>query len=355
MSRIMNLIKAALLAFVSLSFLDCKKAPEQYADKYVDLHFHLDGAITLDIARRLAEIQNISLPADDKELEELLTVPPECQSLNDFLKCFELPCSLMQTPEALSETVYLVAENIKKQGVVYAEFRWAPQLHTLKGMSQEDAILAALEGLKRTDLKVNLILCFMRGQGNEAANEETLELAKKYLVKDGGVVAVDLAGAEALFPTKNYREIFARAKEAGIPFTIHAGEADGSESVRLALDYGAKRIGHGVRSFEDPALVERIKNEGIVLEMCPTSNRQTWVIDNMDEYPFMDYLEKGIKVTLNTDDMAIEGTTLADEYRYMEKKFGLTPAQEKILLKNAVEAAFTSEEVKKQLKKELGL
>ncbi|MCR4821295.1 MAG: adenosine deaminase [Treponema sp.] len=355
MIKTKNLIKIVLFSFVLLLFFDCKKAPEPYVEKYVDLHCHLDGSITLDIARRLAEIQNVSLPADDRELEKLLTVPPECKSLNDFLKCFALPCSLMQTPESLSETVYLVAENIKKQGVVYAEFRWAPQLHTLRGMSQEDAVLAALEGLKRTDLKVNLILCFMRGQGNEAANEETLELAKKYLVKDGGVVAVDLAGAEALFPTKNYQEIFARAKDAGIPFTIHAGEADGAESVRLALDYGAKRIGHGVRSFEDSSLLERLKNEGIVLEMCPTSNRQTVTVENMDDYPFMDYLNRGIKVTLNTDDMAIEGTTLADEYRYMEKKFGLTPAQEKLLLKNAVEAAFTTDEVKEKLMQELNL
>lgn len=348
-------IKSLLLFSSLLSFSSCKRASQNYVQKYVDLHFHLDGSITVDIARKLAALQNISLPEDDSELEKLLTLPADCESLNDFLKCFALPCSLMQTPEAIKESVYLIAENIKKQGVIYAEFRWAPQNHTLKGMSQEEAVLAALDGLKKTDLKVNLILCFMRGQGNEKANEETLELAKKYLVKDGGVVAVDLAGAEALFPTKNYREIFAKAKEYGIPFTIHAGEADGAESVRAALDYGAKRIGHGVRSFEDPALLERIKNEAIVLEMCPTSNRQTAAVKNMDEYPFMDYLKRGIKVTINTDDMAIEGTNIAKEFRYMEEKFGLTLAQEKIILTNAVEAAFTSDQVKNQLKKELGL
>ncbi len=326
-----------------------------FADKYIDLHLHLDGALTVDIARKLAGLQNIELPADDKELEKLLTVPDDCESLNDFLECFELPLSLMQTKEGLSEAVRLVSENIRSQGVIYAEIRYAPQLHTDKGMTQEDAVLAALDGISRTDLKVNLILCCMRGEGNEAANYETLELAKKYLVEDGGVVAVDIAGAEALFPTANYRDLFAKAKELGIPFTIHAGEADGAESVKLAIEYGASRIGHGVRSYEDPEVLKLIKEKHIYLEMCPTSNRQTHAVEDMSKYPFMDYLDRGLPVTLNTDDMGIEGTTLADEFRYMEKTYGLTAAQEKIILGNSVDAAFTSDEVKAQLRKELGL
>ena len=328
---------------------------EAYADKYIDLHLHLDGAVTTGIARELAKIQDIELPEDDKELEKLLTVPDDCESLNDFLECFDLPLSLMQTKEGLSEAVRLVSENIRSQGVIYAEIRFAPQLHTDKGMTQEDAILAALDGASKTDLKVNLILCCMRGEGNEAANEETVELAKKYLVKDGGVVAIDIAGAEAIFPTADYRDLFAKAKELGIPFTIHAGEADGAESVRLAIEYGASRIGHGVRSFEDPEVIKLIKEKGIYLEMCPTSNRQTHAVEAMSKYPFMDYLNQGLPVTLNTDDMGIEGTTLANEFRYMEKTYGLTAAQEKVLLANSVNAAFTSDEVKDQLRKELGL
>ena len=330
-------------------------ANEAYADKYIDLHLHLDGAVTPGIARELAKIQNIELPDDEKELEKLLTVPDDCESLNDFLECFDLPLSLMQTKEGLSEAVRLVSENIRSQGVIYAEIRFAPQLHTDKGMTQEDAVLAALDGASKTGLKVNLILCCMRGEGNEAANDETVELAKKYLVKDGGVVAIDIAGAEAIFPTSDYRDLFAKAKELGIPFTIHAGEADGAESVRLAIEYGAARIGHGVRSFEDPEVIKLIKEKGIYLEMCPTSNRQTHAVEDMSKYPFMDYLDQGLPVTLNTDDMGIEGTTLANEFRYMEKEYGLTAAQEKVLLANSVNAAFTSDEVKDQLRKELGL
>lgn len=325
-------------------------------DKYIDLHLHLDGAITSDIAKKLARLQNIKLPAEnDEQLKKLLTVPDTCTSLNDFLKCFALPDALMMTQEGISEAVYLVAENIRQQGVIYAEIRFAPQNHTEKGMSQEEAVQAALEGLKRTELKANIILCCMRGEGNEAANYETLELTKKYLVEDGGVTGMDLAGAEALYPTSKYAALFAKAREYGIPFTIHAGEAAGAESVRCAIEYGAARIGHGVRIREDDSVCELVKNKGIFLEMCPTSNRQTHAVENMKDYPFIKYLNEGIKVTLNTDDMAIEGITLAEEFRYIENEFGLTSEQKKIILNNAVDAAFTSAAVKEELKKELGL
>ena len=212
-------------------------------------------------------------------------------------------------------------------------------------MTQEEAVLAALDGLRKTTLKVNLILCFMRGKGNMKENYETLELANKYLVQDGGVVALDLAGAEAQFKTSNYRDIFAKA----------AGEADGPKSVRDAIEFGAKRIGHGTRAYQDPSVVELIKSRGIFLEMCPTSNKQTFAVEDMSTYPFMDYLHNDIKVTLNTDDMGIEGTTLPKEFEYMENKFGLTYSDEKIILRNSIDAAFTTDNVKQQLKQNLGL
>lgn len=324
------------------------------APKYIDLHLHLDGAVTVEIAKELAKLQGITLEAkDDDELRSMLSVPEDCSDLNDFLSCFSLPDSLMQTEAGLREAVRLVMDNAFSQGVIYAELRYAPQLHTNGGMTQEQAVLAALEGLKRSSLKGNLILCCMRGDDTADANFETLELAKKYLVEDGGVVAIDLAGAEALYPTKDYSALFARANEYGVPFAVHAGEADGAESVRAAIEFGARRIGHGVRCYEDAALVELVRERGIPLEMCPTSNRLTHAVENMDDYPFMDYLQKGIKVTLNTDDPAIEGTTIAQEYRYMEETFGLTQEQKKILLNNAVDAAFTSESVKTALRERL--
>ena len=153
-------------------------------------------------------------------------------------------------------------------------------------------------------------------------------------------MAIDLAGAEAVFPTSKYRDLFAKASEYGVPFTIHAGEADGPESIRLAVEYGAKRIGHGVRAFEDPEVIELLREKGVVLELCPTSNRMTRAVTDMSKYPLRRFIEVGIKVTLNTDDPAIEGTTLADEYRYMEEILGLTEEEERKLAENAGKAAF---------------
>jgi len=120
-------------------------------NRLIDLHLHLDGAITVDIAKKLAALQGIKLPEDDRQLKQMLTVPEGCTSLNEFLECFALPCSLIQTKEGIAEAVYLVSESISTQGVIYAEIRFAPQKCTDRGLSQEEAILAALEGLKRTD------------------------------------------------------------------------------------------------------------------------------------------------------------------------------------------------------------
>ena len=249
----------------------------------------------------------------------------------------------------------LIANRIQTQGVIYAEFRFAPQLHTQRGMTQEDVILAAIEGTKKTKLRVNLILCLYRGNEEKKIedNKETLELAKKYL--NQGIVAIDLVGSESEYKTEDYKDYFLKAREYGIPFTIHAGEADGPESIRHAIEFGAKRIGHGTKAFESESVLKLIKEKGIFLEMCPTSNLMTHTINKIEEFPFMDYLKQGIKVTLNTDDMAIAKTTLAKEFLLMEENFNLTYDQEKIILLNSIEASFATDEVKKELKKELGL
>ena len=323
-------------------------------DALIDLHLHLDGAITPEIARELARLQEIPLPQDRRQLEAMLSVPPSCESLNDFLRCFAFPLTLLQTREGIREAVRLVLEIVHKNHVIYAEIRFAPQLHTSRGLTQAEVVQAALEGLRSGPIPGNLILCCMRGSDTHKANLETVETAKQFLTKNGGVTALDLAGAEALFPTEDYRTEFTRAAELGIPFTIHAGEAAGPESIRAAVDMGAIRIGHGVRLQEDPALMDLIRDRGIVLEMCPTSNRQTRAVTDMAHYPLLTYLDYGIRVTLNTDDMAISRITLSHEFRYMESLLGLTATQARILLRNAADAAFAGEACRAALKRQVG-
>ncbi len=321
------------------------------ASNLIDLHCHLDGSITVEIAKKLAELQNITLPAkNDDELLKILSVPKNCQSLNDFLKCFDLPIKLLQTKEGISEAVRFVLENCKSQGLIYLELRFAPQNHCKNGLSQEEVILAALEGLKKSDLHANLILCLLRDSDNKKENLETINLAKKYLTEDGGVVALDLAGAEAIFKTSLFKEEFSLIKKLGIPFTIHAGEADGAESIKTAIEFGAKRIGHGVRAFESPKLLDFIIKNKITLEICPTSNYQTKVLEDMTKYPLADFIKKGVKFTINTDDMAICRTTLKNEFNFIEEKFDVSKDDEKKLLLNAADVAFCSKKYKNQMK-----
>lgn len=312
---------------------------------FADLHLHLDGAISVRSARMLAQRQGIALPETDAELTEMLRVPEDCTDLNRFLECFAFPCSLLQTAEGIRLATENLLAELKEQGVMYAEIRFAPQKSTDRGLTQEEAVLAALKGLHGIPAK--LILCCMRGDGNRAENEETIRLAAKYLGK--GVAAADLAGAEALFPTKDFEDVFALARRLGVPFTIHAGEADGAESVRTALSFGAVRIGHGVRAAEDPALVRELAERQIPIELCLTSNLNTAALRNIREWPLRQFLNAGVFVTINTDDPSIEGTSIREEYAKVIRAFGLNCGEIRTLLENAVRASFAEETLKTEL------
>lgn len=324
-------------------------------ERYIELHLHLDGAITPDIAKELATLQKIKLPYnDEQQLEKALMVSKDCRSLNEFLECFKLPCSLLQTKEGIERAVYLVQENIKKQGVAYAEIRFAPQLHMDKGLTMREVVKSALDGLKKSDLKCNLILCCMRMDDNKKQNLETVRLAKEYLIneesnEDFGVVALDLAGAEALYKTEQFEDVFKLANELNVPFTIHAGEADGVESVKKAVEFGAKRIGHGVRSIEDLSLMKILSEKRICLEMCPTSNLQTKAIEEIKDFPIREFMKAGIPVTINTDDMAICGTNIEHELNLIKNTFNITDDEENEIYANAVRYSFAKNKIKKQL------
>ena len=219
----------------------------------------------------------------------------------------------------------------------YVEIRFAPQLHTKKGLTQRQVTEAAIKGLPEgKGLEAKLILCCMRMENNEKENMETIRMAEAYLGK--GVAAADLAGAEAIFPTKSFEPVFRMARDAGVPFTIHAGEADGPKSIWTALKFGAKRIGHGVRCLEDETLVEYLREHRIPLEVCPTSNFQTKAVKG--EYPLKKMLEKGLCVTLNTDNTTVSGTTLEKEFEVARTRLGVTEEELEILKANAEKARF---------------
>lgn len=314
----------------------------------IDLHLHLDGSLSIASTRQLAALQKIDIPQRDEELRTLLSVEDDCPDLNVYLEKFAFPCMLLQTKEAISLSVENLLQELYEQGLMYAEIRFAPQKHTDKGLSQSEVIKAALDGMRHAPIPAGLILCCMRGEGIEAQNLETVCLAKQYLGQ--GVVAVDLAGAEALFPTENFAAVFAMAKELGVPCTIHAGEAAGPQSIRTALEFGAVRIGHGVRVTEDIALMEHIVKEGITLECCPTSNLQTQVYQSLSEYPIRTFLEAGVKFTINTDNTAVSAISLRAEWEKVITTFSLTKEEVKQILLYSVDAAFADEALKEQMK-----
>lgn len=313
----------------------------------IDLHLHLDGSISVPMARRLAALDGRVLSEDDAALGKRLGVTADCRDLNEYLAKFDFTAELLETREQLSECMYLLQEELAELGYLYAEIRFAPQRHGARGLTQREAVEAVLEGLGRSCFEAGVILCCMRGDDTREANLETVRLAAEYLGR--GVVALDLAGAEALFPTADYADVFALARELGVPFTIHAGEADGPESVYAALGFGAQRIGHGIRAIEDDALVERLAREGIALEMCPTSELQTSAIDDYAKFPLMSLLERGVCVTVNSDNMGVSVTDVRRELLLLAGIFGLTNDDIHLLLVNAARSAFASDALKEEL------
>ncbi|MBR0137007.1 MAG: adenosine deaminase [Erysipelotrichaceae bacterium] len=317
-------------------------------DCLIDLHLHLDGSLDIDTVEQLSLIQNIEIPTDEEELQKEITVSPDCKDLNEYLEKFKFPLKLLQTPAALKLAVYQLVEKLKSEGLIYAEIRFAPMLHTEKGMTIEEVVDVTSNAIRYADMKANLILCCYRG-ASEQDNREVIRVAKQYLGK--GVCAIDLAGAEALFPNEMYKYCFDYAQELGVPYTIHSGEAAGPQSVWKALEYGTKRIGHGVRSCEDDDLMDVLAERKITLEMCPTSNLHTCVFPSLDRYPIRTFLEKGIRVTVNTDNMTVSGTTVRQEFEKLIDQFDLSDDEIRKMLINSAEAAFISDQEKEELKR----
>ncbi len=313
----------------------------------VDLHLHLDGSLSLNSVKALMQLQKIKNYYNDDELLSKLQISEGCRNLNEYLEKFDFPLTLLQTTEALELAVYNLLEELKMQGIIYAEIRFAPQLHTNKGLSQEQIVTAIIDGMKKSELDANLILCCMRGLDNHAENIETVRVAEKFLKK--GVVAIDLAGAEGIFQTRNFRDIFEMASEKDIPFTIHAGEADDFTSVEDAVSFGAARIGHGVRSVENERVMQKLKDKKIALELCPTSNLNTNIYDDISQYPIKKFIDAGIIVTINTDNMTVSNTNLKKELNILVEAFGFDENDIIDFERNAIKYSFADKELKKKL------
>jgi len=306
-----------------------------------ELHVHLDGCLRPTTMLELAHAQGIRLPADTSEgLAQALYVK-HARNLEEYLTKYEITLSVMQTAGALERVAYEFVLDAAADGLRYVEVRYSPLLHR-PALTLSQAIEAPLRGVKRgeaeTGTKVGLIVCGIRTR----SPAESLELARAAAdYRTAGVVAFDLAGAERGHPAREHAAAFAYAAQHGMACTCHAGEGDGPDSIHQALEEcGARRIGHGTRLGEDPALLEDVIERKIPLEMCLTSNVHTHTVPSLAEHPFKRYLDRGVIVTLNTDGRLMDGVSLTDEYFTAQSVLGLTKADLARVTLNACESAF---------------
>ncbi|MFC1661960.1 adenosine deaminase [Gemmatimonadota bacterium] len=316
-----------------------------------ELHVHLDGSIRPATMLELATRAGIPLPADQPAALSTAMKAGESGNLVEYLEKFATTLSLLQTPEALARAAFELLEDSAREGTWYVEVRYSPILHTQGGMSLEEAVDAPLRGLALAEeafrIKTGLIVCGIRSMDPSTS----LELARLALAyKNRGVVAFDLAGAEAGNPAREHRTAFQHAADGNLPITVHAGEADGPGSIAQALhECHARRIGHGTRLEEDPELTEFVRDFRIPLEVCLTSNVQTGVTPTLRNHPLRRYFDAGLVVTLNTDSRLISGTTLTEEYWLAHEHLGFGWEELKEISLMGFQAAFLPHDKKLEL------
>ena len=308
-----------------------------------ELHLHLDGSVGIETAKKLSG-------KSEEEIRKLMVAPDKCEDLVDYLTKFDFPISLMQSKENLRDISKQLVDGLASENVMYAEIRFAPMFHTKEGLSYSEIVESVLDGLNQnSNVKTNLILCLMRGMSDEE-NVKTLKIAQEYLGK--GVCAIDLAGDEGHHPVEEYAQYFRKAKELGIPYTIHSGEAGPASEVRRSIEFGATRIGHGIHSIEDENVTDFVRNEKVLLEVCPTSNVQTNATSDFSSHPIKKLYDLGIMVSVNTDNSTVSDISLTEEYEKLEKEFGFTIDDFEKMNLYALDRAFVTPEERENLKKE---
>ena len=323
--------------------MDCKTLPK------VELHLHLDCSLSYAVVSRLN-------PAITREeyLHDFIA-PARCTNLADFLTRAPKSIALMQTEEGLRLVTFDVFEQLQRDNVFYAEIRFAPLLHTEKGLTAENVVEiieeATAKASQATGIEARLILCTLRHFSAEQSLQ-TMKLVERF--KGTRVAALDIAGDEAGFPLDAHIPAFQYAIQNGIARTAHAGEGSGAESVWETLNLlRPSRIGHGVRSIEDPALIAHLRKEHIHLEVCPTSNLQTNIYDSYADHPIDRLYDAGLSLNVNTDARTITDITLVQEYEKLHQGFAWDREHFLQCNLNAMRSSFLPEAAKKRLENRL--
>lgn len=300
-----------------------------------DLHCHLDGSLrpatVLDLARKL----KVKLPADNvADLTPFVQVAPTCRSLKEFLDVFDLVYPLLRSADAVERIAYELIEDCAAENIRHVEVRFAPVLQATKDFTSDQVVEAALRGLRRglKDFKTtsSVIICLIRSHGPQE-NRRAFDTLKRFFnpkatLAEPSVVAVDLAGDEARYPTMDFASYYEEARSLGIYTTCHAGETVGTKNLAAALELSVMRIGHGIHLMEDPKMLQEVVRRQVPLEIGISSNVRTKSVPDLESHPVLSFHRSGVAVTLNTDDRGIIGIDLTHEYREA-LRLGFSPAE----------------------------
>lgn len=332
-------------------------SPAQLRDApKINLHDHLDGGLRPQTVLEVADEVGHALPADDVDgLSRWFHEGAARRDLPTYLTTFAHTVGVMQTPAALERVAYEAGADLAADGVVYTEQRYAPELNTAAGMSLDDVLEATTAGFARAmrdhDIVIRTIVAAMRTEDNaDAAAAAAVRWA------DAGVVAFDLAGAEAGYPPAQHLSAIRTAQDAGLHMTIHAGEAYGLPSIKEAVhECRTERLGHGVRIIEDVEghllgdIATTVRDQQIALEVCPSSNVHTGAVASLDAHPVDRLLELGFRVTVNTDNRLMSDTSMTDEFVACVDTFGWGLPRVEDVLRNGADAAFCSTDQRQRL------
>ncbi len=308
-----------------------------------DLHVHLDGSLRLNTVRELSRRHNLAYNFEtDDDVRAVCQVSEDCQSLVEYLKVFDITLQLMQEKDELARIAYELAEDAHRENVRYMEVRYSPLLHLKQGLTYDEIVAAVQEGLdlarRQYGIICGQIICGIR-HISTASSLELADLAVRW--KGRGVVGFDLAGAEGGFPAKDHIEAFYKVLNNNVNITIHAGEAFGAPSIHQALHYcRAHRIGHGTHLNEDPELMAWVNDHRIPVEVCLASNLQTKAIPDYRSHPIRQFMADGLRVTLNTDNRLVTGTTVTNEYRLAVENYDLSEDEVLTLVMNGFKSSF---------------
>lgn len=319
--------------------MDWSKLPK------AELHLHLDCSLSYDVVSRI----DPSITLDDYRTRFI--APAKCTDLAELLACAPSSYPLMQTEEQLRLVTFDLFEQLRRDNVIYAELRFAPLLHTERGLSPHQVVAAVeaatAEAVKDYGIEARIILCTLRFY-SKAQSLETVELVEAF--QGTYVAGFDIAADRPGDVISDHIPAFTYARERRIPFTAHAGETRGPVIVWDTLEhFRPSRIGHGVRGIEDPALVEHLQQQGIHLEVCPSCNIQSDIFDTYADHPIDTFYQAGIPLSVNTDARTLVNITLNQEYEKLHQTFGWNAEEFLQCNTNALNAAFVPDGVRSRL------